>query len=122
MWILAKLLPDEFLTAYNEQHKIYKGHLYMEIHKGMYGLPQAGILANQLLRKRLKPHGYFEVTNTPGLWKHETRPTTFTLVVDDFGIKFVGDEHARHLIATLSKYYTVETDWTGELYCGITLQ
>ena len=93
----------------------------MEIRKGMYGLPQSGLLANKLLRKRLKPHGYFEVTNTPGLSKHETRPTTFTLVVDDFGIKYVGDEHARHLIDTLAKYYTVETDWTGGLYCGITL-
>jgi hypothetical protein len=94
----------------------------MEIRKGMYGLPQAGIIANQLLRKRLKPHGYYEVTNTPGLWKHQTRPTTFTLVVDDFGIKFVGDEHAKHLIDTLQLYYTVETDWTGGLYCGIKLE
>jgi hypothetical protein len=117
----VRLLPDAFIEAYNLGPKIYKGHVYMEIRKGMYGLPQAGILANQLLRKRLKPHGYYEVPNTPGLWKHTTRPTIFTLVVDDFGIKYVGDEHARHLIDTLAKYYTVETDWTGGLYCGIKL-
>jgi hypothetical protein len=95
MRIPIRTIPDAFIEAYKLQPKVYKGYIYMEIRKGMYGLPQAGILANQLLRKRLKPHGYFEVTNTPGLWKHETRPTTFTLVVDDFGIKFVGDEHAR---------------------------
>ena len=117
-----RTIPDAFIEAHKRQPKVYNGWIYMEIRKGMYGLPQAGILANQLLRKRLKPHGYFEVTNTPGLWKQETRPTTFTLVVDNFGIKFVGDKHARHLIATLSKYYTVETYWTGGLYCGITLQ
>ncbi len=32
----------------------------MEIRRGMYGLPQAGILANKLLRKCLGRHGYFE--------------------------------------------------------------
>jgi hypothetical protein len=122
MRIPLRTIPDAFIEAYDLKPKIYKGYLYMEIRKGMYGLPQAGILANQLLRQRLKPHGYFEVTNTPGLWKHVTRPTTFTLVVDDFGIKYVGDEHAHHLIDTLSKYYTVETDWSGSLYCGIQLQ
>ena len=88
----------------------------------MYGLPQAGIIANQLLRKRLAPHGYHKCKHTPGLWKHDSRPTTFTLVVDDFGIKYVGDEHAQHLIDTLEQYYTVETDWTGGLYCGIKLE
>jgi hypothetical protein len=117
-----RLIPPDFLDKYELHDKIYNGFLYMEIRKGMYGLPQAGILANQLLRKRLKPHGYFEVPNTPGLWKHKHRPTVFTLVVDDFGIKYTGDEHAKHLIATLEQYYTVETDWTGGLYCGITLE
>jgi hypothetical protein len=56
------------------------------------------------------------------LWKHEERPTVFSLVVDDFGIKYTGDEHAKHLITTLEKYYTVEADWTGGLYCGIKLE
>jgi hypothetical protein len=34
------------------------GHVYIEVQKGMYGLPQAGILANQLLARRLATHGY----------------------------------------------------------------
>ena len=37
----------------------------------MYGLPQAGILANQLLKKRLKVHDYFDVPHTPGLFTHK---------------------------------------------------
>jgi hypothetical protein len=120
MRIPARQIPDAFLDAYKLCPKIHNGHIYMEIWRGMYGLPQAGILANQL-GTRLAPHGYYEVVNTPGLWKHRTCPTTFTLVVDDFGIKYIGDEHAKHLISTLEKYYTVETDWTGGLYCGIQL-
>ena len=121
MRIPARIIPQTFIDAYKLQPKIYKGPIYMEIRKGMYGLPQSGILANNLLRKRIAPHGYYEVSNTPGLWKHKTRPATFTLVVDDFGIKYVGNQHAQHLIDTLSTYYTVETDWSGGLYCGIQL-
>ena len=58
----------------------------MEIRRGMYGLPQAGILANKLLRTRLARHGYFEQPHTPGLWKHLSRPVWFNLCVDDFGV------------------------------------
>ena len=45
----------------------------------------------------------------------------FTLVVDDFGIKYVGEEHAKHLPNALHSNYTIKTDWTGSLYCGINL-
>ncbi len=47
-----------------------------------------------LLAKRLKEHGYFPSKTTPGLWTHEWHPIAFTLVVDDFGVKYVGEEHA----------------------------
>ena len=59
----------------------------MEIREAIYGLPQAGFLANKLLKKRLAPAGYYEMPHTPGLWKHVYRPIAFTLVVDDFGVK-----------------------------------
>ena len=87
-----------------------------------YGLPQAGVLGNILLRKRLAPHGYYECKHTPGLWKHTSRPIAFTLVVDDFGVRYVGREHAEHLVSCLKKDYKVSTDWDGALYCVITLK
>jgi len=87
----------------------------------MYGLPQAGILANKLLKTRLADHDYYEVPHTPGLFTHKTRPIWFTLVVDDFGIKYNGKEHADHLLKVLRGHYSVEVDWNGALYCGITL-
>ena len=81
------------MDAYSLHDKVHNGHVYCEIRKGMYGLPQAGKIANDLLKKRLAEFGYHETKYTPGLWKHNTRPVHFTLVVDDFGIKFVGEEH-----------------------------
>ena len=49
----------------------------------MYGLPQAGILAQELLEKRLNEHGYSQNKAVLGLWTHKTQPISFTLVVDD---------------------------------------
>ncbi len=51
MRIKANLIPDVFKDTYNLWDKIYNDHVYMEIRRGCYGLPQAGILANKLLKK-----------------------------------------------------------------------
>ena len=59
--------------------------------------------------------------HTPGLWKHVTRPIQFTLVVDDFSVKYSCREDVDHLITTLKKDFTLSEDWEGDLYCGITL-
>ncbi len=43
-------IPDEINVEYNLKDKVTSdGHVYVEIQKGMYGLPQAGILAQELL-------------------------------------------------------------------------
>jgi hypothetical protein len=70
MKIKASLIPEEFMQEYKLHDKIYNGYIYMEIRRGMYGLPQAGILANKLLKKRLAEDGYFELPHTPGLFTH----------------------------------------------------
>ncbi len=81
--------------------KAIDGYVYMEIRIGMYGLPQASILANKLLKLRLVRHGYFKQPHTPGLWKHASQPIWFNLCMDNFGIKYIGDEHLKHLFAAL---------------------
>ena len=42
-------------------------------------------------------------------------------MVDDFGVKHVGKDTADHLIQALKKLYTLSIDWTGSLYCGLTI-
>jgi hypothetical protein len=56
------------------------------------------------------------------LWSHEHRPVLFSLVVDDFGVKYVGKEHAQHLIDSLSAFYELTVYWEATKYCGITLE
>ena len=116
------LFPAWTVQQYNLTKHALNGYVHIEMRKAVWGLPQAGILANKRLRWKLAPFGYYECENTPGLWYHVARPISFTLVVDDFGVKFVGKEHAEHLIASLkSTYQKLTEDWSGSLYCGITL-
>ena len=72
--------------------------------------------------EKLRPAGYYEVPYTPGLRKHILRPIEFTLVVDDFGVKYVMKEHVNHLITALKRDFTIAEDWIGGLHCGITLK
>jgi hypothetical protein len=90
--------------------------------RAVRGLPQADILANKRLRRKLAPIEYHKSANTLGLWRHESQPLTFTLVVADFGVKFVNKADVDHLIASIKKTYTLTEDWTSGLYCGITLE
>jgi hypothetical protein len=115
-------IPTEIVEEYNLKEKVTPdGSVYVEIRRGMYGLPQAGLLAQELLEERLKKHGYSQSKLVHGLWTHKWRPIQFTLVVDDFGVKYVGKEHAEHLLGVLKEHYEVDTDWEGKKYVGITL-
>ena len=124
MKIQITQIPDEIIAEYNLQSKVHSdGAVYIEIQKGMYGLPQAGMLANKLLKHRLAKHGYCEVRHTPGYWRHMWRPIDFTLVIDNFGVGYKNNEHALLLLQTPNQYYkAISVDWMGTLYCGITLK
>jgi hypothetical protein len=122
MNIPLALFPEWIKTQYNLNTHARDGFVFLEIRRAVWGLPQADILANKLLRKRLKSHGYYKCVNTPGLWRHAMRPITFTLIVDNFGVKYVGKEHTDHSINCLKdETYKLTEDWTGNLYCGILL-
>jgi hypothetical protein len=121
MRIPINILPQSIIDQYNLLDLVHNGFVYAEITKGMYGLPQSGRIANDALVPHLAAHGYKQSKRTPGLFTHDTRPVAFSLVVDDFGIKYEGKEHALHLQQVLQQKYTITTDWEGKQYCGITL-
>ncbi|KAL7487487.1 hypothetical protein ACHAW6_013070, partial [Cyclotella cf. meneghiniana] len=70
--------------------------IFVKVVKGIYSLLQAGLCAQELLKKRLNKHSYFQSKLIPGLWKNETRPIQFVFTVHDFGIKYISKEHANH--------------------------
>jgi hypothetical protein len=70
----------------------------------------------------VSPFGYYPSRHTPGIWLHKTRPISFSLVVDDFAVKYVGKQHDDHLRNALLKTYELTTDWVGKVYSGMTLK
>ena len=113
MRIPYKIILQEIIDKYKLNDIEQKEWIYIKIVKGMYGLPQAGKIAHDLLKKRLAKAGYHPTQFTPRLWKHVWRPITFNLVVDDFGIKVEGNNHANHLFSKLKKHYDITVDWKG---------
>jgi len=69
----------------------------------MYGLPQGGIIAQELLEERLLKAGYRQSKVTPGYWKYDWQPISFTLVVDNLSIKYIYETDVKHLIQTLKQ-------------------
>jgi hypothetical protein len=122
MKMLLSRFPEEIVQKNNLNVLAVDGWVYIEIRKGMYGLKQARLLANQLLQTRLAPFEYYPARHTPGLWLHKTRPTSFTLVVDDFAVKYVDKQHAEHFWNALLRTYELATYWTATVYSGMTLK
>ena len=67
----------------------------------MYGLPQAGRLSQIRLIKHLARHGYHQCPNIPCLFRYLTRDILFSLVVDDFGVRYGSQSDIDHLKKTL---------------------
>jgi hypothetical protein len=59
MQMLLSRFPDEIVKKYNLGALAVDGWVYIEIRKVMYGLKQAGLLANQLLQTHLAPFVYY---------------------------------------------------------------
>ncbi len=103
-----ELFPKDILE-YNLLNKVNaNGNVYCKVRWGMYGLPQAGIIAQNLLEKFLLTSGYKQSQITPRYRMHTWRPINFVLVVNNFGIKYISKEHVHHLINTLKQDYKID--------------
>ena len=57
------------------------------------------------------------------LFRHDSNGVTFSLVVDDFGVKYTERAGAQHLIDTLLGCgYELSIDWDGAKYLGLTIE
>ena len=115
MCIKLSDIPQEFIKKYDLTQSVQNGWIYFYILRGCYGLTQSGRLANDLLLTRLEKEVYYEPATTPGLWSHKWCPIQFVLLLDDFGIEYVGKQHALHLLKTLEQNYKITIDWDGTI-------
>ena len=121
MKVHRRHLPEEILREYDIPFGSL-GNTFVEIRRGIYGLKEVGALAHKQLVENLRTFGYEPAKSTPGLWRHHTRALTFTLCVDDLGIKYYRKEDTIHLLEALNKKYETTVDWKGSKYCGLTIK
>ena len=115
------LFPPDIIKDYNLLPKVKNKTVYGKVTKGMYGLPQAGRLAHDDLVTHLATGGYYPSEHTPGLFQNKSQSVQFTLIVDDFGVKYTNVAALHHLIAHLQKKYSI-THEPGTLYSGMQLK
>ena len=114
-------VPQEFIDKYDLRKAAQSGWIYFKIIRGCNDLPQSGRLENDLLLTCLEKTGYFEAATIPGLWCHKWPPIQSVLLVDDFGIEYVGKEHALHLLKTLEVDYKITTYLERTKFAGTDL-
>lgn len=120
MFIDLVNIPQQTFDHFNLSQFIKDGDksVAVEVTGGMYGLPQAGILAQQQLITHLEKHGYKQCKNTVCLFRHESKNIEFSLIVDDFGISYDSKESAEHLLSILREKYPITVDYEGKKYAG----
>ena len=76
----------------------------------IYGNPKGDVwttqsvkIANGKLKLHLAKFGYEPSIITLGLWRHRTRPLQFSLVVDNFGVKYERQEEINHILHAQKK-------------------
>jgi hypothetical protein len=121
MRMSRKQVSPTIIAEYGYEDYFVDDMLYFQVNKGMYGLPQAGLLAQQALVAHLAEHEYTQSNIIPCLFRHATNGITFVLVVDDFGIKYTSVTGRDHLLATLRLKYKITVDMSNPTYLGMTV-
>ncbi len=81
MRMTRKQVSQAIIDEYGYEDYFINDMLYFQVNKGMYGLPQAGLLAQNRLIAHIAKHGYTQSDVVPCLFRHATNGVTFVLVV-----------------------------------------
>jgi hypothetical protein len=136
MYLQSKLDRPEFMRMplaqipMNLRVKLGMAHLpehtmiLWQVDQALYGMPQAGMLAQRDLDGILRAGGFYTTPTTPCLYKHRTRTIIFTVWVDDFFVIYKRNDRTDvdYLMSVLSTKYEFKTDWTGSNYLGLHLE
>ena len=116
-------IPLEIVNDYHLNDFITPGDtkVYFEVVKALYGMKQAGYLANLDVVEHLNSNGYTAPMNTPCLFRHHTDDIEFTLVTDDFGVRYGTKAAAEKHLKVMSEKYPMTHDWSGAKYAGFDL-
>jgi hypothetical protein len=79
--MMLELFLKDVIDEYDLCNKVDANeNVHCKVRRGMYGLSQAGIIAQDLLDPCLRKARYTQSKITPSYWKHTWSPISFTLV------------------------------------------
>ena len=107
------LIPQDTIYKYDLADNKINGFLYVRVEQGMYGLVQAVITSHTGLREHICPFVYDPAPIMSGLWFQNKKGIIFTLVVENFGIRYQRREDAQDLINALQEKYEIKQDCAG---------
>ena len=114
-------IPQEIIDEYNLKTIVHEDrYCYTGIRKAIYGLREAGFIANVKLKRILRLEKYVPSKFTPGLFTHKTKEIAFSLVVDNFSVIYKKREDIEHLLKTIQDRYPVKAEWDSTFYLGVT--
>ena len=122
MFIAKNQIPESTLTEYGSKIHWRDDKTMVQLNNSLYGLPQAGKVSADKVIHLLSRHGYTQCAHTPCLYTHATNGLYFTLVVDDYLLKYHDKAAAEHLISILEKEYEVKVDWEAQRYLGMKIE
>ena len=98
------IIPEEIIVQCDLRELVEDAWVYTEIMKGIYGLQQARVLANQKLKTYLVKYRCISTRYTAELWTHTTTNIKFTLCIDGFLVKYVNANDEIYLLNALRLY------------------
>jgi hypothetical protein len=83
------------------------------------GSHKRGFLLTNSYKNNSCPMGIMNASTLPACGSTNGIPLHSPFVVDDFGVKYVGKEHANHLMKCIRANYKLIEDWSDNLYCSV---
>ena len=118
-----KDIPKETIAEYDLKKFERDGIVIFKVDGCMYGLKEAGLIAQKALLKVLNTNGYSEPDNMMIVKAKDPKDKTTAVVnVDDFGIMYTNEADARKMLKVLEDNgYIIKVDWEGKKYCGMNI-
>ena len=104
------MIPPRILQYYKLNNLIHDRYVYAKINT-WYRQKQLGKIAQDDLVKHLQQHEYVQAKHTYGYFTHNIRDISFTLVVDNFDIKYTNKQYRGHLIKIMQLKYKFKVNF-----------
>ena len=118
-----KMFPEHTIQQYNLRNHVKNGLVYVKLRRAIDMVSPSRKTSQQLTDFFPQTRRVFWGQAYAMIMEARDTANSIHLCSWWFWIKYVGKEHAAHLLSILERNYpAVSTDWTESLYCGITLK